>query len=66
MTELVQNRRRRAGSVSRAVSGGTAKDKPRFEVVPIRGGYAPGVNDHNLKDIIFDLEDQEFLEKLNQ
>ena len=66
VTELVQNRRRRAGSVSRAVSGGTAKDKPRFEVVPIRGGYAPGVNDHNLKDIIFDLEDQEFLEKLNQ
>ena len=41
-------------------------EKPPFVIVPIRGGYAPGVNDHNLKDIIFDLEDQEFLEKLNQ
>ena len=56
-------------SVSRTASdadGGIAADKPRFEIVPIRGGYAPGVNDHNLKDMIFDLEDQEFLEKLNQ
>ena len=56
-------------SVSRTVSdadGEIAADKPRFEIVPIRGGYAPGVNDHNLKDMIFDLEDQEFLEKLNQ
>ena len=40
--------------------------KPPFKVVPNRGGYAPGVNDHNLKDVIRDLEDEEFMEKLNQ
>ena len=42
-----------------------APSKPPFVIVPNRGGYAPGVNDYNLKDVIFDLEDQEFLEKLN-
>ena len=69
VTEMVSNRRRRAGSVqgtSSAASQDQMAGKPAFSVVPIRGGYAPGVNDHNLKDIIFDLEDQEFLEKLNQ
>ena len=65
VTELVENRRRRARSVREPAST-SGSDKPPFKVVPIRGGYAPGVNDHNLKDIIFDLEDQEFLEKLNQ
>ena len=40
--------------------------KPVFKVVPNRGGYAPGVNDSNLKDVILNLEDEEFLEKLNQ
>ena len=65
VTELVENRRRRARSLREPASAAGA-DKPPFRLVPIRGGYAPGVNDHNLKDIIFDLEDQEFLEKLNQ
>ena len=41
-----------------------AAAKPKFRVVPNRGGFAPGVDPNNLKDIIHDLEDEEFLEKL--
>ena len=41
-----------------------AAAKPEFRVVPNRGGFAPGVGPNNLKDIIHDLEDEEFLEKL--
>lgn len=41
-----------------------AAAKPRFRVVPNRGGFAPGVDPNNLKDIIHDLEDEEFVEKL--
>ena len=47
-----------------ARAGERAEDKPRFEVVPNRGGFAPGVDPSNLKEIIQDLEDEEFLEKL--
>ena len=45
----------------------TAEPDPRqlpFKVVPLVIGYAPGVNDENLKDIIYELEEAEFLEKL--
>ena len=55
------------------VSGGSAnatgqptREKPRFELVPLVSGYAPGVNDENLKDVICGQEDHDFLEKLNQ
>lgn len=69
VTEMGSNRRRRAGSVrgtASAASQDQAAGKPAFSVVPIRGGCPPGANDHNLRDVIFDPEDQEFLEKLNQ
>ena len=49
-----------------AKAGERAEDKPRFEVVPNRGGFAHGVDPSNLKEIIQDLEDEEFLEKLVQ
>ena len=63
--------RREAGSVSGDASSASATgqpttEKPRFEVVPNHSGLAPGVTPDNLKDIIFDLEEKEFLEKLNQ
>ncbi len=38
--------------------------KTEFRVVPNRGGFAPGVDPNNLKDIIHDLEDEEFVERL--
>ena len=41
-----------------------AERKPVFQVVPNRGGFAPGVTAANLKDVIRDLEDEELLEKL--
>ena len=41
-----------------------AERKAVFKVVPNRGGFAPGVDPRNLKQIIFDLEDEEFLERL--
>ena len=44
----------------------SAGKKPVFKVVPNHSGFAPGVTADNLKDIIRDLEDEEFLEKLNQ
>ena len=40
--------------------------KTEVRVVPNRGGFVPGVNPDNLKDIIRDLEDEELLEKLGQ
>ena len=43
-----------------------AQSKPAFKVVPNRGGFTPGVDPSNLKYIIPDLEDEEFLEKINQ
>ena len=67
VAELVGNRKRRARSVGKP-SGATgtepAEQKVPFKVVPLVSGYAPGVNDENLVDVIRDLEDQEFLEKL--
>ncbi len=41
-----------------------AARKTKFRVVPNHSGLAPGVDAGNLKDIIRDLEDEEFLEKL--
>ena len=38
--------------------------KTEFQVVPNHSGLAPGVTPDNIKDIILDLEDEEFLEKL--
>ena len=38
--------------------------KPAFKVVPNTGGFAPGVDPSNIKEIIRDLEDEELLEKL--
>ena len=65
--ELVENRRRRARSVSGA-AGATdtepAEQKAPFKVVPLTGGYAPGVNDENLTDVIRQLEEEDDLRKL--
>ena len=67
VAELIGNRRRRARSMGgTANDGARVEDKPPFKIVPNRGGYAPGVNDNNLMDVIRDWEDKEFLEKLNQ
>ena len=41
-----------------------ATAKTEFRVVPNHSGLAPGVDAGNLKDVIHDLEDEEFLEKL--
>ena len=65
VSEMVQNRRRRARSVREPTSA-ISTDKPAFTVASNRGGFAPGVDPNNLKDIIQDLEDEEFLEKLAQ
>ena len=40
--------------------------KGQFQVVPNHSGLAPGVIADNLKDIIHDLEDEEFLEKIGK
>ena len=43
-----------------------AKQKAPFKVEPNHSGFAPGVTPENLKDVIFELEDEEFLEKLKR
>ena len=67
VTELVQNRRRRAGNIQSA-SSSVVQDqtagKPAFQVVPNHSVLAPGVTADNLKDIIYELEEEEFLEKM--
>ena len=45
-----------------APSQGAAKTE--FRVVPNHSGLAPGVDAGSFKDVIYDLEDEEFLEKL--
>ena len=67
--ELVENRRRRARSVSGAAAAAgdePAEQKAPFKVVPNHSGLAPGVTADNLKDVILDLEDEEFLEKIGR
>ncbi|MCY4414722.1 MAG: Eco57I restriction-modification methylase domain-containing protein [Chloroflexi bacterium] len=58
---------RRAMSVSGgASSAGATREstKPQFQVVPNHSGLAPGVTADNLKDIIHELEEEEFLENM--
>ena len=43
-----------------------AECKPPFKVLPNKSGFAPGVTADNLKDVFHELEDEEFLEKLNR
>ena len=64
MAELVSNRKRRAGSVSGA-GGAGAKERQPFAMTINHSGLAPGATPENMKDIIFDQEDEEFLEKLS-
>ena len=59
--------RRGARSVSGGVgTGGATREgtKPEFRVVPNHSRLAPGVNPDNIKDIIYELEEDEFLEKM--
>ena len=39
------------------------QDKPEFRVIPNYSGFAPGVDPKKLKDIISELEIEEYLEK---
>ena len=66
LAELVGNRKRRARRVGCPASAAAQPptERPRFEVVPISGGYAPGVNDDNLKDILNEMEDEYLMRKL--
>ena len=56
----------KTGSVSKPAGAEPQKEKEPFKVVPLASGFAPGVTPENLKDVILDLEDEEFLEKLGQ
>ena len=52
-----------AGGTGNA-AGKPAKDKPPYKITRTVSGYAPGVNDENLKDIINEMEDEYLLRKL--
>ena len=59
--------RRGVGSMSGGVSAGGATRQstgPEFRVVPNHSRLAPGVNTDNIKDIIYELEEEEFLETM--
>ena len=64
--ELVENRKRKAGSMSGATGAAatSVKERPRFEISSFVSGYAPGVNDENLTDVIRQLEEEDDLWKL--
>lgn len=64
--ELVENRKRKASSVSggSGVATTSVKERPRFEIRSFVSGYAPGVNDENLTDVIRQLEEEDDLRKL--
>lgn len=63
VTELVRNRRQRARSVqgnSSAASQDRTAGKPEFRVVPNHSGLAPGVTADNLKDILYEMEVEDY------
>ena len=65
--ELVENRRQRARSVSGGAGASGAepqKEKVPFKVVPLASGFAPGVTENNLTDVIRQMEEEEDLRKL--
>ena len=53
-------------SVDETTAAETVRKRLPFTVVPNSGGFAPGVTADNLKDVILDLEDGEFLEKIGR
>ena len=59
VAELVGNRKRRARSLAGPASAAPQKQKEPFKVVPISGGFAPGVDPYNLKQLL----DKEDIEK---
>ena len=63
VAELVENRRKRAGSVSRPAGAEPQKEKEPFKVVPLASGFAPGVTPENLKDILYEMDVEDYLEK---
>ena len=63
VNELVGNRHQRAGSVqgnSSAASQDRTAGKPEFRVVPNHSGLAPGVTADNLKDILYEMEVEDY------
>ncbi len=60
--ELVQNRQQRARGRTEPAGAG-ARDKPPFKVVPLVSGFAPGVNPDNLKEILYEMDMADYLEK---
>ena len=63
----MDNRLKRTRSVSEpATATGVkkAKNRPPFKIKVNKGGFAPGVDPAKIKDIIFELEEEELLEKL--
>ena len=64
VNELVGNRRRRAGNVSGtagAAGSESADQKVPFQVVPISGGFAPGVDPYNLKQLLHEEDVEKYL-----
>lgn len=65
--ELVHKRLKRtrnAPSLVDATTTAQIAQKAKFRVIPNPSGFAPGVNPDNLKDKIYESEEEEFLEKM--
>ena len=66
VAELVGNRKRRAGSVrgpaSTTLPEQTA-EKSEFRVVPHHGGFAPGVDPYQIKQILYEMDLEDYLRK---
>ena len=65
VVELVGNRKRKAGSVGQTPIA-PAPARPRFKVEPLAHGYAPGVNDDNLKEVLYEMEMEDYWRKNEQ
>ena len=44
---------------------GVEATRPPFRVKPVPGGFAPGVDQAKLKGLLSEMDDEEFLRKLN-
>ncbi len=53
----------KTGNVSNPAGAEAQKEKEPFKVVPLASGFAPGVTPENLKDVLYEMDVEEYLEK---
>lgn len=65
LDEIVNEIVRKEMGVEKPPAKDAGKRKP-FKLVPIKGGLRPGITYENLKEVMYQIEDEEIMRKLKQ